>query len=69
MRKISHDFRDPLGFTSITGVATLVLILLEAVCIPGVLESLEVILNPELEVLMVSPEVTLDSVLETMLVL
>ena len=72
MRKISHGFRDPLGFTSSTGVPALVLLLLEVVCVPvgkDVSEPPVVALDPVLEAVLVPLEAVLDPVSEVVLAL
>lgn len=70
MRKISHGFRDPLGFTLFSEAAALVLILLKVVCIPGeegVPKPPMVVLDPVLAAVLVPLEVMLDPVLAAVL--
>lgn len=66
MRKISQGFRDPLGFTSITGVP----VWLEVVCVPVEtvrLEEVWVALRLELEPVLVLMEVELSVETEAVL--
>lgn len=68
MRKVSHGFRPPRRFPALAEVAAL---LLEVVCVlaeAGVPEPVEVLPDPELGVVTVSPEVPLGAVLAAVLV-